>query len=295
MTRATWLLLLGGLSLPVILLVFLLVLLALAPSLGRFWRQGRAFKKGASLEDARDYKEACWVYAGAAADDPRLRECHERILDLWSRYGPFDYAEKVAAIEGEDYIDESCKCADLAFTTQQVERIKRIVAGANMSEPRTRVSVMDGVMGWTLLLWAPSRWLFAWRALWVAVVIYGIGQDIVGVLPSIAGIAQRWPWFWWGVGAAAFAVAAFGGAVRQAVVDLEHIKITSWLGAGVGVAVLSVWSAATMAALSQPLPAPDSVVSPFLAVFIAILALRWAVSAVLSTLVARRLRDCLER
>jgi hypothetical protein len=305
MSAQTWLFLLGLVSLPIVLLA---LFFPLTSWLTR--RSGqRAFKKGALLERAGDYKGACWVYAGAAEDSPRRRECHERIRDLWRRNGPFDYAEKVAEIERADYVDETCRSADLAFVRGTIKRMEQVVAGADLVEP---MSTKDSVM---LLLSTPSPWVSVWWALTVAVVTYGIGHDLLGILPSVAKVVQRWPSVSSAFGAVAFLAAAFVGGLRQLyacwtgrALPLEVAKEgrrkmvylgltppdlwfspTFRLGTWLGVAILSTLSAATVATLSQPLPLSDSAVSPFFLVFSLILALRWAVSAALSIWVARRL------
>jgi hypothetical protein len=63
------------------------------------------YQKAKSLEEAGEYKEACYQYANtilaACGSTSFQKDAHKRIRYLWEKFGPFDYNDKAQSIKSK--------------------------------------------------------------------------------------------------------------------------------------------------------------------------------------------------
>ncbi len=104
--------------------LFWLVLAFAGLVLGWLWFWGGFnYRKGRRSEKQRRFKDACYEYAVAIqVSEPASKECRRRLLSLWARYGPFDYADELRRIRKDD-TPEKCGEAGYYGTLEVLHKI----------------------------------------------------------------------------------------------------------------------------------------------------------------------------
>jgi hypothetical protein len=91
----------------IVIIIAVCILAYLLSLSSRSWSRTMStmYQKAKSLEEAGEYKEACYQYANtilaACGSTSFQKDSHKRIRYLWEKFGPFDYNDKAQSIKSK--------------------------------------------------------------------------------------------------------------------------------------------------------------------------------------------------